>query len=66
MSNLIHDEILKEQDEIINHDSKDSLVRTYSNYSQDKKKSVLKLCIDIEEPVYEEVQEQDKIEDVDF
>lgn len=72
MSNLIHDEIAHEEEKSRSSAQGDTLQRTFSNYSQDKRRSVLKLTIEIEEPPYDPYDQAvpevgvDDIEDVMF
>jgi hypothetical protein len=65
MSNLIHDEIAYEEEKSKGSLLSDNLQRTFSNYSQDKRRSVLKLTIDIDEPVYDQAAPDIDVEDVE-
>ena len=71
MSNLIHEEIKNEdRKSSIGSGPEDSLKRSFSNYSQDKRRKVLSLTIEIEEPPYEEAAHKlaadNDVEDVMF
>ena len=70
MSNLIHEEIANEDEKKQSFGPGDDLKRSFSNYSQNKRKQMLKLTIEIEEPPYEqdvpEAEADDDVEDVMF
>ena len=70
MSNLIHDEIKNEDRKSFGSGPDDSLKRSFSNYSQDKRRKLLSLTIEIDEPPYPEAapkhEADNDVEDVMF